>query len=180
MKALALSLLAAWPLAAAADCPPPPDQTAALAELFDAARAAPNEAQGRQVSNAMWALWATAPDARAQEMLDRGMRRRGESDFDAAIAAFDELVAYCPAYAEGYNQRAFVNFLRQDYGTALTDLERAIELSPTHVAALAGMALTLMGLGRNVAAQSVLRQALELNPWLPERGLLVEPPGQKL
>jgi len=81
-------------------------------------------------------------------------------------------VDYCPAYAEGYNQRAFVNFLRQNFAPALEDLDRALALSPRHIAALSGKALTLMGLGRDAEAQDVLRSALELNPWLNERHLL--------
>ena len=43
---------------------------------------------------------------------------------------------------------------------------------------MSGKALTLMGMGRPELAQSVLRDALELNPWLPERRYLVEEPGQ--
>ena len=35
-----------------------------------------------------------------------------------------------------------------------------------------------MGLGRHDEAQEVLRDALELNPWLPERGLAA--PGAPL
>ncbi|MCP4819571.1 MAG: hypothetical protein GY883_10315, partial [Shimia sp.] len=52
------------------------------------------------------------------------------------------------------------------------DLERAISLSPQHVAAMSGRALVLIGLGRDADAQEALAAALELNPWLPERSLL--------
>ena len=62
----------------------------------------------------------------------------------------------------------------------MTDLERALEINPTHVAALSGKALTLMGLGRDDEAQEVLRAALALNPWLSERSLLQEPPGEDI
>ena len=93
-------------------------------------------------------------------------------DYAGALVAFESLVAYCPHYAEGYNQRAFVHFLRQDYKAALPDLERAIELSPNHVAAMTGQALTLVALGRNGEAALALRKALALNPWLSERHML--------
>lgn len=157
-----------------------PDRSAELRSLIDDARAAPNEMIGRDVSNRMWAIWADAPDEVAQEMLDRGMAARRVSDFMRAIQAFDDLIAYCPGYAEGYNQRAFVRFLTQDYAAAVVDLDLALDRSPRHVAALAGLALSLMGLGQDDRAQVVLRRALDLNPWLPERGLLREPPGEKL
>ena len=163
-----------------ASCPAVPDRSAELSALIDEARAAPNDMAGRAVSDKMWAIWATAPDEIAQEMLDRGMVARRVADYLAAIKAFDDLVAYCPDYAEGYNQRAFVHFLAGAYDTAIVDLRLALDRSPRHVAALAGLALSLMGLGQDGAAQVVLRQALALNPWLPERGLLRDLPGEDL
>ncbi len=164
----------------ASACPSAPDHSEALADLLRQAQEAPNEYQARLITNDMWALWADAPDEAAQEVLDRGMRKRRAFDLLGAAADFDRLIAYCPEYAEGYNQRAFVRFIQQDYARALDDLDRALALSPTHVAALAGKAMTLIGLGRMEEGQAVLRQALELNPWLPERRLLLDPPGEEL
>jgi len=165
---------------ASAECPAVPDRSKQLSALVAEARAAPDEMAGRAVSDKMWAIWATAPDEVAQDMLNQGMAARRVSDFLRAIQAFDDLIAYCPDYAEGYNQRAFVHFLTQDYEAAVADLNLALERSPRHVAALAGLALSLIGLGRDDAAQAVLRRALALNPWLSERGLLREPGGQEL
>lgn len=171
MKYVLLCLAMSGP-ALAGTCPEPPDHTQALNGLIDAARAAPDEPTGMQVSNDMWQYWADAPDDYAQQLLDEGMSRRASYDFDGAMVAFDALVEYCPDYAEGYNQRAFVHFLRQDFSAALPDLDRAIALSPRHVAAIAGKALTLVGLERKAEAAVSLREALELNPWLSERHLL--------
>lgn len=163
--------LAAMP-AFSETCAAVPDRSADLSALVEAARAAPDQASGLAVSNDMWQIWAKAPDARAQELLDQGMARRELYDFDGAIEALDALVAYCPDYAEGYNQRAFVNFLRQDYEAALPDLARTLEITPQHVAALTGQALTLAALQRNAEAALALRAALDMNPWLGERAML--------
>lgn len=165
-----LGVLAAFP--ARAECPQPPDHADALTDLIDRVQAAPDERSAKIISNEMWEIWADAPDARAQELLDEGMVRREAYDFAGAVDAFDALIDYCPEYAEGYNQRAFVNFIRQDYEEALPDLERAVELSPRHIAALTGQALTLAALERKAEAALVLREALEMNPWLSERALL--------
>ena len=175
---LILSALAAGP--AFSDCPPAPDIAADEARILAEVQDAPNEAAARLLTNQLWELWAKAPDEAAQELLDRGMTARASYDFLNAIDAFDRLVAYCPDYAEGYNQRAFVNFLREDFSAALEDLELALERRPSHVAAMSGKALSLMGLGRHDEAQETLREAVGLNPWLPERGLLQEPKGEDL
>lgn len=149
------------------------------------ARIAPDERGGQAASDKMWDIWLRAPDAAAQEVLDRGMRQRGNFDFVGAYESFNALVAYCPNYAEGYNQRAFISFLREDYAAALIDLDRALALSPDHVGAQSGRALTLMNLGRRDDARAQLEAALDNNPWLGERHLLAEgaplgPVGQEL
>ncbi len=171
MKHAIFALFMAAP-ALAQECPIVPDHTEDIAALIAAAQAAPDEGAARQLAPEFWAIWTDAPDDYAQELLDEGMERRRVYDFAGAQKALDALVAYCPDYAEGYNQRAFVNFLRQDFSAALPDLDRAIALSPRHIAALSGRALTLTGLGRKAEAALSLRAALALNPWLTERSLL--------
>jgi tetratricopeptide (TPR) repeat protein len=156
-----------------AECPVPPDVSAELAPLFEEARAAANDMAGREVSNLMWQIWMRAPDEPAQELLDQGLRQREVYDFLGARETFDRLVTYCPLYAEGFNQRAFISFLTEDYEAALADLDIAQRLNPEHVGVLSGRALTLMNLGRLVEARAQLEAALVYNPWLSERFLLM-------
>lgn len=168
----ALLLAAVLPAAAAAaSCPPAPDHTQPLEQLLSEVQSASGEQEARLIANRMWQYWADAPDDRAQEILDRGMTRRAGFDLFGALEDFDALIAYCPDYAEGYNQRAFVHYLRRDFASALADLDRALAISPRHVAALSGRALSLYGLARMEEARTALAAALLLNPWLPERSL---------
>lgn len=184
VKRLAMMLVLAAG-AGHAECPAPPDTSAELSALFEQARAAANDMAGREVSNRMWQVWLRAPDEPAQEVLDRGLRKRESFDLAGALEDFDRLAAYCPLYAEGFNQRAFVHFLREDYAAALIDLDRALALNGDHVGAQSGRALTLMNLGQLDAARDQLHAALENNPWLSERFLLAEGgplalPGEEL
>jgi tetratricopeptide (TPR) repeat protein len=159
------------------DCPAAPEHSAAMESLLAALQTAPGDADARILNDEIWKLWTDAPDEKAQALLDEGMARREGFDFLGARDVLDALVEYCPDYAEGYNQRAFANFLRQDYAAALHDLDRALELNPKHYAALSGRGLTLMGLGRLDEAQEALKAAAGLNPWLSERSLITEPTG---
>lgn len=138
------------------------------------ARKATNPAEGQAASQKMWRIWLRAPDPAAQEVLDEGMRRRASFDYAGARAQFDALVDYCPDYAEGYNQRAFVAYLSEDYTAALSDLDAALRLSPDHVGAQSGRALTLMRMGRLREARVQMLEALENNPWLGERALVAK------
>jgi tetratricopeptide (TPR) repeat protein len=63
----------------------------------------------------------------------------------------------------------------RDFEAALVDLDRALAILPTHIAALSGKGLTLIGLERYDEAQEVLRAAVAMNPWMQERELLVDP-----
>jgi tetratricopeptide (TPR) repeat protein len=175
---LPLCLIA--PPAFAEVCPPVADHSSRLTEIVADLSVSRGEGEARVLTEELWTLWTDAPDDRAQAMLDEGMRQRSGFDFLGARDTLDELVQYCPDYAEGYNQRAFANYLRQDFSAALVDLDRALEIIPNHIAALSGKGLTLMGLGRHDEAQDALRAAVEMNPWLQERSLLVEPLGQDI
>jgi len=143
-------------------------------------KAAPSETAARVLGGKLWEIWTKAPDAEAQQLLDQGMGLRASYAYAESEVILDKLVAYCPDYAEAWNQRAFTRFLRQDYDRALEDLDRALAILPTHTGALTGKALTLIGMGRPELAQPVLREALRVNPWLSERALLVDPPGTDL
>jgi len=163
--------------ALAETCPAAQDHSVRLAEIVVALQASRGAGDARILSDELWALWTDAPDARAQALLDAGMSKRSAFDLAGSRDALDELIAYCPDYAEGYNQRAFSNYLQQNFDEALVDLDRAIAIIPNHIAAISGRGLTLMGLGRQDEAQEALRFALTLNPWLSERSLIIEPLG---
>ncbi len=164
---IAVAVSPAW----SETCPDAPDHSAPLNDLIRQIQQATDAGQAQPLANRMWEFWADAPNEQSQAVLDRGMTKRSSWDLAGAKSDFDTLVEYCPNYAEGYNQRAVVSFLSEDYAAALEDMNRALDLSPRHVAAMSGKALSLMGLGRMDEASRVLDQALKLNPWLPERGL---------
>lgn len=177
---LGTAALAAGQMAWAA-CPEPADHHEELQALIARAQAAADAAEGAQASNQMWQVWLRAPDKAAQAVLDAGMRRREVFDFAGAIREFDRLVEYCPTYAEGFNQRAYIHFLNGNHEKALVDLDMALSLQPYHVAAQSGRALTLMNLGRLAEARAQMLVAVESNPWLSEAALLADgaPLGRK-
>ena len=173
MKIIATLICLAAPAVASAQCPELPPRSETHTRLMAEVANAGSEAEARALNNQLWEIWTTAPDQTAQEILRRGMERRASYDFAGALHDFATLIDYCPHYAEGYNQRAFVNFIRGNHQQALTDLERALQITPDHIGVISGMALTLMELGQLREGQVVLREALKLNPWLPERHRLI-------
>jgi len=158
-------------------CPPAPNHADALADIITDLQKAKSEPEARLINGGLWELWTDAPDEKAQRLLDTGMSRLSTGNLRGAYEVLDQLVTYCPDYAEGYNQRAFSSYLQQDFAAALVDLDRTLEIIPNHIGALSGRGLTLLGLGREDEAQEALKAAVALNPWLSERQLIKEPDG---
>lgn len=147
--------------------------------LFSELQAAQTEAAARVAEDAIWRMWmAQGPTADVRIAVAEAMRAREAYDWDKALTLLDGVVEAAPDYAEGWNQRAFIHFLRDDFDASLADLDRALELEPLHFAALAGKATVLMRQGRVELGQKALREAIAIDPWLRERDMLIPEPGE--
>ncbi|MFQ5624868.1 MAG: tetratricopeptide repeat protein [Paracoccaceae bacterium] len=178
---LALLLLLLMPTGVfATTCPPVPDRSEEKAALFKALALSADPQTARAAADELWRIWMTAPDRNAQAMLNHGMGLRKGFDFEGSVAVLNELVAYCPDYAEGWNQRAFSRYLGGDFKGAIEDIDRTLEIEPDHFGALSGKVLSLNRIGQSDLAQAVLRRALKVHPWLNERGALLPEKGDKL
>lgn len=148
-------------------------------KLFTELRNAETEAQGRAVENRIWQYWMRGPNAEVGKLIKAAMDARRWYDFDKALNILDVVRDKAPDYAEGWNQRATVLFFKEKFDESLAAIDRALELEPKHFGALAGQARILMLQGRIRLAQSKLRQAVEIHPWLKERSFLIAVPENK-
>ena len=76
----------------------------------------------------------------------------------------DTIIALKPDYAEGWNKRATLYFMKRDYGKALSDVEMVLRLQPRHYAAMSGLAQMLHELGDDKHALEALKQVLAIYP----------------
>ncbi len=141
--------------------------------LFGLLASARSEAEGRAIEDEIWRFWLDlAPDPQSRKLVDGAMERRESYDFAAAEALLDEAVTRAPDYAEAWNQRAFIRYLRDNDEGAEADLLRTLELEPRHFGALAGLFLVLYRQGRVEQANASLERAVRIHPWLKERTML--------
>lgn len=185
----ALLVLLAPPLAAGVSQPafagdPPPragTDEPYRERLFESLKNARSEAEARAIENAIWEMWmAQAPTGEVARIIRDAMAARESYDYNRALSLLDAAVSAAPDYAEAWNQRAFLRFLKEDFDGALADIDHALELEPRHFGALSGRALVLMRFGRVEAAQRTLREAVAIHPWLKERTLIIPEPGEIL
>ena len=85
-------------------------------------------------------------------------------DTGLAIDVLDQVVILAPGFAEGWNKRATVAFMRKDYGASLADIRQTLRIEPRHFGALAGLGMILEQLERDDAALDAYRAALAVHP----------------
>jgi tetratricopeptide (TPR) repeat protein len=97
-------------------------------------------------------------------MLYRGREAIDSEEYDKALEHLNALVALAPDFAEGWNARATVNFLRDEYWDAVADIQRALALEPRHYGALMGLSSMLERTGDESGALAAMREAMKINP----------------
>jgi tetratricopeptide (TPR) repeat protein len=151
-----------------------------IESLYSELKKSKTESAARAIEEKIWQNWIIGPNAEVTTLLAKAMERRRAYDFAGSLEILNKVVEKTPNWAEVWNQRAFVHFLREEFDKSLEDADRAIELEPNHFGALAGKAQILMSRGRTELGQKALRKAIKLHPFLKERALLIEIPGQEL
>jgi tetratricopeptide (TPR) repeat protein len=171
---LAAAVLGGGGRARADIAPPPPagkeqdkpPRGAVLDALFADLARSKTEAEGRALDGAIQMVWMQSGSPSIDILMARGLDAFNEKDYDRALFYFDEVVLLDPGFAEGWNKRAAVHYLKDDYSAALKDLEQVLRLEPRHFLAMGGLALMLRDLGDKKGALEVFRRALEVDPWL--------------
>lgn len=90
-------------------------------------------------------------------------------NFPRAFDYLDAVTTLKPDYVEGWNRRATLFFLQDDYGKALSDLEKVLALEPRHFGALAGLGMILNEIDRKKEALLALQKAIAIDPYLDDQ-----------
>src|SRR6476620_3973262 len=145
------------------------DRNRGLDFLFGALKAAPDEASAKHVEARIWALWLL----RAKTSMDA-------QQVDVALKLLDAVVKLRPDYIEGWNRRATLYYLKNDYAHSLEDIEQVLVREPRHFGALAGLGMIMQDLGDEKRALDAFRKALAINPHLEKVPELVKALSEKV
>ncbi len=151
--------------------PQSPEEEAAqrqarLDELF--ARLAQKEhPDWENVQNQIWVLWSQSGSASIDLLLLRAGKAMENGDFELAMRFLNDLVRLAPKFPEGWNKRATVYYLLNEFGHSVADIERTLALEPRHFGALSGLGIILEQLGEKTGAMRAYRRGLEVHPNLP-------------
>lgn len=114
----------------------------------------------------LWRLWCRARDAAARRIFRDGVEAMQRRDLAEAEAHFSRVIEHEPDFAEGWNKRATVRFLRNDFDGAIADCRQTLARNRNHFGAASGQGLCHMSLGEFREAAVCFRRALEIHPHL--------------
>jgi tetratricopeptide (TPR) repeat protein len=156
---VAMALAGVWP--AAAD-----QQDRRLDGLFARLQATSSRTEAQAAEQQIWRIWIESDDGLANRLMQGGIEAMVSRQHALALDFFDRLVERAPDFAEGWNKRATVHYLMQDYQASVFDIERTLELEPRHFGALSGLGLIYDAIGEPAAALRSYEAAVAINPHL--------------
>ena len=122
--------------------------------------------EAARAADALWQMWHRSGDARLDDLLHEGIEAMERQDLPAADAALTRLIDEAPAFAEGWNKRATVRYMAEDYAAAIADCRETLARNPHHFGALSGQGLCHLMLGQFREAAELFRRTLAVHPHL--------------
>jgi tetratricopeptide (TPR) repeat protein len=139
-----------------------------LEDLFRRVRKAADADTAKAVAETIQKVWLQSGSDTVNLLMSRAREMVEAENLDLALDILDSVVAIAPDYPEGWNQRASIFFLKEDYRRSLDDLRHVLALEPRHFKAINGLSIIMRELGQKEAALKAVRKLLEVHPQSPE------------
>ena len=110
-------------------------------------------------------LWLFTGRATVDVLMERVLKAGAGQKLELAGKLSDTIIELAPGYAEGWNRRALVAYLRDDPEGALDALRHALTLEPNHFKALDGVAQVMRQSGERKAALRTYQRLMDVHPF---------------
>jgi tetratricopeptide (TPR) repeat protein len=145
-----------------------------LTDLFTRLAASQDEKEGGAIAEQIQRLWRQSGSDTADLLLERADKAMNDKKFDLGLDILDSVIALKPNWAEAWNRRATLHYMREDYDGSMRDIATVLKLEPRHFGALAGMAMIYANMDDMKNAVRAGRMALKVNPQMSEIKQLIE------
>lgn len=109
-------------------------------------------------------LWSRSGSAAMDLLYKRGEAALDAGDLPTAVGHLTALTDHAPGFASGWYLRAVAFYLDGDFGPAMADLGRALQLEPRYFPALTQLATMLEEVGEDARALAAYRASLNIHP----------------
>ncbi|MDE2364952.1 MAG: tetratricopeptide repeat protein [Hyphomicrobiales bacterium] len=145
-----------------------------LDKLFSQLKASDSADSAKGVADAIQRVWSRSGSDTADLMMSRAMTALAAKDLTTAESLLDSIVRIEPDWAEAWNKRATVRFLRDDYDGAMADIDETLRREPRHFGALSGLGAILQKSDLDKRALEAYRRALDVYPEQPDVKKIVD------
>lgn len=135
-----------------------------LDDLFRQLQESRDPAESNIIEARIWEIWTDSGNLEINALMSQGIQAMSVSDLDKALRLFDRIVELAPDFAEGWNKRATVYYLRDELDASVRDVQRTLALESRHFGAISGMGLIFIEVGDDVGALRAFEDVLTLYP----------------
>ena len=114
----------------------------------------------------LWRAWCLSGDRETDRLFRAGVEAMQQQKLADAEELFSQVIKLKPDFAEGWNKRATVRFMRQNFKGSVADCQETLARNPNHFGAASGQGLCHMSLNEFREAAVCFRRALEIHPHL--------------
>ena len=148
----------------AQDAPQPQTPAELRADLYQRLAASSDADETDGLVGLLFAAYGQSGSDTGDLLLERARKAMGEKEFDAAGKILDSTIALLPDWAEGWNARATLRYLDDDYDGSMADVAETLKREPRHLGALMGMSHILEARDKKEEALKVCERVLAIAP----------------
>ena len=135
-----------------------------LPELFERLMKAPSPGEAQEIDALIWHVWLKAGSPELDTLMAQGSEAMDNGEYATAMTDFNKIIAARPDFAEGWNKRATLYYLMEDYKNSLADIDKTLALEPRHFGALSGLGLVNIKLEKYEEAVKAYQRVLAVDP----------------
>jgi tetratricopeptide (TPR) repeat protein len=114
----------------------------------------------------LWRTWCSSANSEIDRIFRAGVNAMQKGLLDDAESFFATVIDAAPDFAEGWNKRATVRYMRKSFHGAIADCQATLARNPNHFGAASGQGLCHLSLSQYREAAVCFRRALEIHPHL--------------
>lgn len=137
-----------------------------LDSLFTKLKRERNEKAAERIAARIGEEWSHSGSASIDLMMGWSQTAMDAKKFDVALDFLDQVVTMEPGYAEGWNRRATVHFMMNNYAKSMSDINHTLQLEPRHFGALAGIGQIMKASGSDQLALQAWQRVLDIYPMM--------------
>lgn len=140
------------------------ERTEALDELFGELARTRSPAEARLIEGRIWSEWMRSGSPTIDLMMGWAAQAASGEQAGLALDYLDQVILMVPDYAEAWNRRATLHFMRGDYALSIRDIEETLAREPRHFGALAGLGQIMLRQDRPALARDAFARVLSVYP----------------